>query len=169
MMFKWRKTTLMVSFRYLNNHLYSVNNFNPLKMRYIEPLNFLTKCALVSQPSILALVKDPNISHYLNSSIHLRLSLPFYNTHPPWLSLTNELKFVDWLHQINSLSLANLLLLINKISFICEGQWCRVRIAFNTINTLRSRKNGHDINLVLPGILWPQHLYVLYSYCFAPG
>ena len=57
-----------------------------------------------------------------------RLSLPLYNTHPAWLSLTNELKFVDYRHQINSLSLVNLLLLINKFSFICEGQSCRVRI-----------------------------------------
>ena len=44
-------------------------------------------------------------------------------------ALTNELKCVDWRHQINSLSLVNfLLLLINKFSFICEGQSCRVRI-----------------------------------------
>ena len=50
-----------------------------------------------------------------------RLSLPSYNTHPTWLSFTNELKFDDELDQINSLSLVNLLLLI-KLSFICEGQ-----------------------------------------------
>ena len=56
------------------------------------------------------------------------LSLPLYNTHPTWLSLTNELKFVDYCH---SLSLVNLLQLINKFSFICEGQSCRVRITFS--------------------------------------
>ena len=52
-----------------------------------------------------------------------------YNTHPTWFSLTNELKFVDLRHQINSISLVNLLLLNNKFSFICERQSCRVRIS----------------------------------------
>ena len=33
-------------------------------------------------------------------------------------------------HQINSLSFVILLLLINKLSFICEGQSCSVRIIF---------------------------------------
>ena len=65
---------------------------------------------------------------WIYSSICQPLSSPLYNTHPTWLSLTNELKFVDKRHQINSLSLVNLLLLINKFSFICEGQSCRVRI-----------------------------------------
>ena len=32
---------------------------------------------------------------WIYPSICQRLSLPLYNTHPPWLSLTNELKFVD--------------------------------------------------------------------------
>ena len=96
--------------------------------RYIEPCNFLTKRALVSQPSTFVVAKDPNISHYLNLSICQRLSLPLYDTHPTWLSLTNELNFDDKHHQINSLLLVNLPLLINKFSFIFEGQSCRVRI-----------------------------------------
>ena len=122
--FRWK-------FSYVNNHLFSVINFNHVKLRYMEPCNFLTKRALVSQPSTIVVAKDPNISHYLNLSIYLptiRLSLPLYDTHPTWLSLTNELQFVDLRHQINSLSLVNLLLLINKFSFICEGQSCRIRI-----------------------------------------
>ena len=40
-------------------------------MRYIEPCNFLTKRALVSQQNMLMVAKDPNISHYLNLSIYL--------------------------------------------------------------------------------------------------
>ena len=73
-------------------------NFNHVKLRYIETCNFFTKRALVSQQSMLVVGKDPNILHYLNliyQSICQRLSLPIYNTHPTWLSLTNELKFVD--------------------------------------------------------------------------
>ena len=46
-------------------------NFNHVKLRYIEPCNFLTKRALVSQQSTLAVAKDPNIAHYLNLSIYL--------------------------------------------------------------------------------------------------
>ena len=47
-------------------------NFNRVKLRYIEPCNFLTKRALVSQQSTLVVAKDPNISHYLNLSIYLQ-------------------------------------------------------------------------------------------------
>ena len=46
-------------------------NFNQVKLRYIEPCNFLTKRSLVSQPSMLVVAKDPNISQYLNLSIYL--------------------------------------------------------------------------------------------------
>ena len=46
-------------------------NFNHVKLRYIEPCNFLTKRALMSQPSTLMVAKDPDISHYLNLSIYL--------------------------------------------------------------------------------------------------
>ena len=38
---------------------------------YIEPCNFLTKRALVSQQSTIVVAKDPDISHYLNLSIYL--------------------------------------------------------------------------------------------------
>ena len=56
---------------YVNNHLYSVINFNHVKLRYIEPCNFLTKRALVSLQSTLVDAKGPNISYYLNLSIYL--------------------------------------------------------------------------------------------------
>ena len=46
-------------------------NFNHVKLRYIEPCNFLTKRALVSQQSTLVVAKDANISHYLNLSIYM--------------------------------------------------------------------------------------------------
>ena len=46
-------------------------DFNLTKLRYIEPCNFLTKRALVSQPSALVVAKDPNISYYLNLSNYL--------------------------------------------------------------------------------------------------
>ena len=80
-----------------------MKNNNPLKPRYTEPCNFLTKRAWVSQQCTLVVAKDSNVSHYLNSWAHLVM--------------------------IISLSLINLLLLINKFSFICEGQSCRVCIS----------------------------------------
>ena len=79
---------------------------------------------------------------WIHQSICKRLPLPLYNTHPTWLSLLNERKCVDWRHQINSL--VNLLLLINKFSFICEGQSCRVRIPRPRVHSLRSfQDTGH--------------------------
>ena len=66
-----KKQIFWCKFSYVNN-LYSVINCNPVKVRYIEPWNFLNKRALVSQPStIVSANKDPNISHYLNLSIYL--------------------------------------------------------------------------------------------------
>ena len=59
------------------NNSFGVNSampiiiFNHVKLRFIEPCNFLTKRALVSQQSTLVAAKDPNISHYLNWSIYL--------------------------------------------------------------------------------------------------
>ena len=47
-------------------------NFRHVKLRYIEPCNFLSKRALVSQQSTLVVAKDPNISLYLNLSIYLQ-------------------------------------------------------------------------------------------------
>ena len=55
----------------INRHLYLEKNFIHLKLRYTNPCNFLTKRALVSQPSTLMVAKDSKISHYLNLSIHL--------------------------------------------------------------------------------------------------
>ena len=70
-MVKWRKPTLLVEIQYVNNHLYSVINFNHVKLGYNEPCNFLTKRALLSQQSTLVVAKDPNISLYLNLSVYL--------------------------------------------------------------------------------------------------
>ena len=65
------KQLIWCKFSYVNNHLYSVINFNHVKLRYIEPCNFLTKRAFVRQQSTLAVAKDPNILHYLNLLIYL--------------------------------------------------------------------------------------------------
>ena len=48
-----------------------MKNNNHLKPRYIEPCNFLTKRAWVSQQYTLVVAKDSNISHYLNSWAYL--------------------------------------------------------------------------------------------------
>ena len=66
-----KNNSFFYKFSYINNHLYSVINFNHVILKYIEPCNFLTKFALVSQPSMLMIAKDLNILHYLNSSIYL--------------------------------------------------------------------------------------------------
>ena len=42
-------------------------------MSYTNPSNFLTKHALVSQPSKVAVAKDSNILNYLNLSIHFSM------------------------------------------------------------------------------------------------
>ena len=46
-------------FSYVIKYLYSVINFNHVKLRYIEPCNFLVKHALLSQPS-----KRAMLSHF---------------------------------------------------------------------------------------------------------
>ena len=65
------KQLFLCKFSCVNDYLYSVINFKHVKLRYIEPCNFLTKNALVSQQSTLVVAKDSSISHYLNLSIHL--------------------------------------------------------------------------------------------------
>ena len=67
----------------VKNHLYSAINLNHVKLRYIEPCNFLTKRALVSQQSTLAVAKDPNILHYFNQSCWVRLTI-YDTTHTIW-------------------------------------------------------------------------------------
>ena len=69
------KQLFWCKFSYVNNHLYSVINFNHVKLKYIEPCNFLTKRAFVRQQSTLVVAKDPNILHYLNSLIYLSTSI----------------------------------------------------------------------------------------------
>ena len=76
----------------------------------------------------LSWLQRTNILHYLNLWSNSQRPLPLYNAHLTWLSLTNELKFDDYLYQINLLSLVNLLFLIIKFWFICERQPCRVCI-----------------------------------------
>ena len=51
-----------------NKHLYSdqEKNFQHLSMRNTDPHNFLTKRALVSQPSTVVVAKESIISYYLN-------------------------------------------------------------------------------------------------------
>ena len=65
------KQVFWCKFSYVNNHLYPVIDFNHVKLRCMEPCNFRTKRALVSQPSSLVVAKDPNLLHYLNLSIYL--------------------------------------------------------------------------------------------------
>ena len=55
---------------YINKYLQFSNDFYYLELSYTDPCNFLTKRALVSQPSTVAFAKDANILHYLNFSIH---------------------------------------------------------------------------------------------------
>ena len=64
------KKLFWCKFSYVNNHLYSVINFDHVKLRYIGQCHFFTNRALVSQQSTLVVAKDPNISHYLNLSIY---------------------------------------------------------------------------------------------------
>ena len=45
-----------------------MKNANHLKLKYIDLCNFITKRALVSQPSTLVVAKD--ISYYLNLSMY---------------------------------------------------------------------------------------------------
>ena len=52
------------AFNYINKYLHLENNFNHLKLRYTDPCSYLTKRALVSQPTTLVVAKDPNNSHY---------------------------------------------------------------------------------------------------------
>ena len=65
------KQPFWCKFSYVNNYLYSVIDFNHVKLRYMELCNFLTRRALVSQPSTIVVAKYPNISHYMNLSIYL--------------------------------------------------------------------------------------------------
>ena len=61
------------------------------------------------------------------------LSLPLYNTHPAWLSLTNELKFVDKRHQINSLSLVNQQIFVHLWGTIMQGPYTIRRLVDGSV------------------------------------
>ena len=47
-----------------------MENYNDIKLRYIDMSNFLPTRALVSQISLLVVSRDSNSSYYLNLSIH---------------------------------------------------------------------------------------------------
>ena len=53
-----KKQFSLCNLNYINNHLYSVKNFNQLKLRYTDLCNFLNKRALVSPPRMLVVAKD---------------------------------------------------------------------------------------------------------------
>ena len=52
------KQFLLFKFRNINQRLHLENNFNHLKLSDTDPCNFLTKRALVSQPSTLVVAKN---------------------------------------------------------------------------------------------------------------
>ena len=47
------KHFFVFKFNYINEHLCMEKNFNHLKLRYTDPCNFLTKCALVYGPCMI--------------------------------------------------------------------------------------------------------------------
>ena len=112
---KYMYNLFLFKFNSFNKHLHSEKNFSHLKPRYTDPCNFLTKLALVSQPSMPMVAKESNISHYLNSPIHFAND---YSSHYIIHTLHH------WPSEINSnliisitkltLSLINLLLIIIK-------------------------------------------------------
>ena len=90
------KRFFLSKYNYINKHYYSVKTFNNFKLRYIDPYNFLTTRASVSQPSTLVVAKTLTFRIiWIHQLIFQQSSLPLYNTHPTWLSLTNELIFND--------------------------------------------------------------------------
>ena len=60
------KQLFIFQFNYINKRLYLEKNFNLLKMTCTDPCNFLTKRALVNQPSTLVVAKDSSILHFAN-------------------------------------------------------------------------------------------------------
>ena len=114
-----KKQLFWCKFSYANNHLYSVINFNHIKLRYIEPCNFLAKHILVSQPSTLVVAKDPNISHYLNLSIYLPTIILSIIWYTPNMTAPHKWTKICWL--ASQKVLVNLLLLINKFRSFVRG------------------------------------------------
>ena len=106
--------------------------FNHVKLKYIETQNVRTKRALVSKPSTLLAPKDPNISYYLNLSLYLPTIILAIIQYIPNMTVPHKWTRIRWqASQVNLLSLGKLLLLINKLSLICERPSCRVRIKQN--------------------------------------
>ena len=95
------KNLFWCKFSYVNNHLYSVFNFNNVKLRYMEPCNFLTKRALVSQPSTIVVAKDLNISHYLKLSIYLPTIILAIISYTPNMTVPHKWTQICWLASPN--------------------------------------------------------------------
>ena len=74
-----------------------MTNFNHVKLRYIEHMQFSNQ-TFVSQQSTLMVAKNPNNSHYLNLSIYLptiilaiiqytpNMTVPYKSTKICWLA-----------------------------------------------------------------------------------
>ena len=103
-----------------NDQFYLVKHFNQLKLRYVDPCYFLTKGALVSQPTTLVVAKDSNISHNLNLTMFLPMIILAIIWYTPNMIVLYKCT-QNWRYLINSLSLVDVLLLIIKILFIYEG------------------------------------------------
>ena len=58
-------------FHHRNGIIWHYENCNHLNLRNTHPCNFLTKRALMSQPSTLMVAKESNISHCFNLTFFL--------------------------------------------------------------------------------------------------
>ena len=110
--FNYEKQLILHKFKYTNNHLYSMKKCNHVKLRYTDPCNLLTKRALLSQPSILVIAKDSNISHYLNLSMNV-----FANYYPFHYIIDTQ---CDCPSQMNS----NVMISITKLTCYCSLICC---------------------------------------------
>ena len=142
-------------------------NFNHVKLRYIEPCNFLTKRTLVSQPSTLVVARDPIVSYYLNLSIYFPTIILVIMYYTPSMTVPHKSAlFFYYRHQINLLSLVHLLLLINKFSFICEAQSCSIRIILIVAMCLPlpdrlSKLYIHRMNCIVNCAIFIMCLYII--------
>ena len=119
-----------------------LKNYGPLYSNLAISLNVCTwRKLLVTQnwDILTRVIFAPNVHWWVNQSrswllrAHTFLIIWIYQSNRQWLSFPSynartTWKYDDKRYQINSLSLVNLVLLIIKFSFICEGQPCRVLI-----------------------------------------
>ena len=64
------KRFFLFKFNYINKHMYLEKNFNHFELKYTNTCNFVTKRALVRQPSTIVVAKDSCILHYMNLWFH---------------------------------------------------------------------------------------------------